>query len=254
MKGKNIWIVFLAWLFLALMLPNFAGAAVSMGSAVDRKYEMVFPGESATFKILFFNIHDESGLRLELESEQPSNWDVNIFPRDLDLPYSEPGDMESQEGYEFLGTGDGIVKAKPVLVRVDVPGSAKSGNYRVKVSASVEKAGGVLSMSQTRAFYFDLGVKPLPPSQKEEQPEGDEGQSYGEDRSSDGETGKKGSEEGQGQGQEESMNQVSPEENGSETAVSDVITGMAGLVSSHAFLIIFTAVLIAGCWIYYRRE
>ena len=251
---REIWIALIAWLFLALLLPRFAGAAVSMGSAVDRKYDMVFPGESATFKVLFFNIHDESGLQLELESEQPSGWDVNIFPRELELPYSEPGDMEPREGYEFLGTGDGIVKAKVVLVRVDVPGSAKPGNYRLKVSASVEKAGGVLSMSQTRTFYFDLGIKPRPPSQKEEQPGGEEGQSYGEDRTSDIEAGKKSSEEEQGQQQEESRNQASPEETGSESVVSDVITGMIGAVGSHAFLIIFTAILVAGCCVYYRRE
>ncbi len=265
MDRKNITLVLLAWLFLVLtIIPS--TEAITLGSAMDKKTIQASPGDSITFKLLFFNIHENSALQLQLESECPHGWNVVIEPAIIDLPLRELGDLTPEEGYEFLGTAKGDVKAKPVRIRVDIPDSAQPGNYRLKVSASVGKGGGVLSTSQIRNFYFDISL--ILPAIKNKQNNQSNDENTGneitettrnntieykipgnETKETENKTYGKILKKPAPQGKEPDNETIPP--------APDLLGGITGMIfsaNSHTFLIVFTVIIIVLCWIYYKRD
>jgi hypothetical protein len=160
MKACKILCLVCILLFVAAAAPS-AGAKLSLGSAQDKKEAAVYPGESAKFKILFFNIYENSTLRLALSTkENPSGWVVSISPESLYLNYSTPQVYKTpEEGFEYLGLPGiaGDIKVKPVLVTINTASDSKPGTYNVKVEASAGKSGGAISAYQVRSF--DLKVR-----------------------------------------------------------------------------------------------
>lgn len=89
MKPKISAICIFAVILLAAV--PFAEASTSLGSAQDRKYAEVYPGEIVQFKIFLFNIHDNSNLSVNLVAKEvPAGWSVDINPSSFQLEYSIP--------------------------------------------------------------------------------------------------------------------------------------------------------------------
>ena len=141
-----------------MLAASVAEAGLSLGSAQVSEYARVGAGDSTAFKFLLFNAHEEDGLRIETSHEEPGGWSVSVNPSAFDLPYRQVGDSSYETGYEFLGTGSGDVKAKPIWVNVLVPADEEEGRYQVKVNVFAVGTGTV-AMSQSTSYAFTLDVE-----------------------------------------------------------------------------------------------
>jgi len=157
MVNKKIVIVVYVLVMLAV-LP-YIQAKISLGSVQDGKSAEIAQGDTAVFRILFFNIHEKPSLFLRMNADYPEGWNVVVVPDSLRLEYTEPGNISKETGYEYLSTPAGIVKAKVVYVKVKVPEFAEDGEYMVRVSTKTGKEGETLSTFQVRNFYFRIDVK-----------------------------------------------------------------------------------------------
>ncbi len=156
---------FLIILFIVIMAVP-AGAGIPMGSVTARDHAAAECGGSAGFKILFFNIHEKSAIRVEMGTgDNPEGWEVSADPESMVLPYTEPGEHDPEEGYEYLnmpGAG-GIIKVKQVTINVDIPDPEKPGTYEITATARTASGEGSISMAQSRSFDFTVEVTCEPP-------------------------------------------------------------------------------------------
>ena len=148
-------------LFFAISLINsvlIVQAKISLGSVQVKDSATVLPGDSTGFKILLFNAHENTSLYVTTDYESSEGWVITITPDEFILPYKEIGDKVYEEGYEFLGTNAGDVKAKPVWIDIEVPSNEKIGSYEVKVIINARKQNSGISMSQSRSYNYNVIV------------------------------------------------------------------------------------------------
>lgn len=153
-------VIFLVMLvfFLILSIQNIH-AVIPLGSAYGKKSIDILPGDVTSFKILLFNIHEKPGIYVSMNvTELPKGFNITITPKNFYLPYSEPGSSELEEGYEFLGTGHGDIKARVVRVMVKTPQNIEPGKYYIRLSAVVKGPENILTTSQLRSFKFEVNV------------------------------------------------------------------------------------------------
>jgi len=145
---------------ISLMASGTAQAGVSLGTVQVDKVKEIYPGESASFKVLLFNIHSEGNMGIGMNAEYPSGWSIEM-PVNVDIPRTDVINRpEPQEGYEFIKAEKGYIKAKPVVIRVSVPESVTAGTYDIRVSArTLGVEGSTLSVSQSRSFRFSAIVR-----------------------------------------------------------------------------------------------
>ena len=158
----------------ALMVMNtmiIAEAGLSLGSTQVRRTAEVLDGNSARFKLLLFNAHDEQELYITTGYEVPEGWSVSIDPSAFALPYREIGDRIYEEGYEFLSTGLGDVKAKPVIIDVGVPPGETTGSYDVKITVNARRGSSGVAMTQSRSYGFIVDVLGVPLQEEPEEEE-----------------------------------------------------------------------------------
>ncbi|MBN2042308.1 MAG: hypothetical protein JW754_00715 [Candidatus Aenigmarchaeota archaeon] len=162
MKIQKIILPMVISMVMILMITS-AEAVISMGSVTGKNHALAEPGETVEFKILLFNIHEDSGMIVNLNvDDYPEGWTVWTEPEDMELPYTLPSKhVEQEPGYEYLSvpnTGE-MIKVKPVVLKAEVPDDAGPGEYRINVVASAGKYGGTLSMTQSRDFSFTVEIQ-----------------------------------------------------------------------------------------------
>lgn len=253
-KGIGIVLVVLSVLG---MLAGGAQAGVSLGSAQGSRSAEVIQGGETRFKILLFNLHEPEGLGVSMDvEEKPDGFYVDVEPDDFNLAFTEPGDNEPVEGYEFVVTSLGVVRARVVNVDVEVPGDAEPGEYTVKVYATAGGSGGMMATSQKRAFEFSV-IVPGDGGGGEEPGDEVPAQVAGESQKGDG-----GSDTGwEGLPVEESPEEERPAEGEywleeRQEEVRDAVTGMVAAVGSNPYLfsvivVLLTSVVAVYLW---RRE
>jgi hypothetical protein len=177
----------LVWVLVGLMVllgvAEEVQAGISLGSAQDGKYVAIEQGGDTSFRIFLFNVHQEDDLEVYLGAVEDGGLSVEIEPDYLTIPYTEPGRYtEPEEGYVFLGTGQGDVKAKPVRVRVSAPLYADPGRYEVIVYAATKRGEGLVGTAQVRKFFFtiDVGIEEGLGVEEEEVKTGAEEESQGD--------------------------------------------------------------------------
>lgn len=172
-QARKIYIVVFAMVLINSVIV--AEAALSLGSVQVTKSASLSAGESVRFKILLFNAHDTNDLFITASYESPAGWDVSVSPSAFMIPYREVGDVSKEDGFEFLGTGAGDVKAKPVWINVRVPEDEFSGTYEVRLVIRAKKGSSGVSMSQSRTYKYSIEV--LGAEQEQTQEEEEEQQS-----------------------------------------------------------------------------
>ena len=148
-------------LVFAIVMINFivvVQAGISLGSVQVTKTAKASVGESVDFKFLVFNAHETGDLYITTDYEAPNNWIVSVNPSGFTLPFRAVGDRTKENGFEFLSTGLGDVKAKPVMVNVVVPGGAEPDSYEVKVILDAKRGSSGVTMSQSRSYRFIVTV------------------------------------------------------------------------------------------------
>ena len=155
---KSIMLIIGITAVLVVLNANTAGAVLSLGSSTGQKSANAYPGGTVQFRILLFNIHEPSDIGVELSAEAPGKWNTEISPQSFDLEYFPAGACLNREGYECLSTGEGDVMARPFMISVEVPDSAKTGSYDVILISTV-RGDGHFSMEQSRSFHFTVNVK-----------------------------------------------------------------------------------------------
>ncbi len=137
-----------------------AQAGISLGSAQGSKYAIIEQGGNTSFRLFFFNIHQEEGIEIYTNVQSDGGLMVEIDQERLTIPYAEPGRYtEGEPGFAYLSTPKGVVKAKPVTVRVSSLLSAEPGEHDIVVSAVTERQEGTIGTVQTRKFYFTVKVE-----------------------------------------------------------------------------------------------
>ena len=137
---------------------NLAWAAVSLGSVQGRNCAEIAKGGETQFRFFVFNAHGEGMLHLNLDAEYPFGLGVEIWPKSLSLPYIPLGEVQQAEGYEILSTNQGNIMVRPVVVKVFSTNDTAPGEYEIRVTASTRSSGGMMGVSQVRAFRFRVRV------------------------------------------------------------------------------------------------
>ena len=153
-------LIIIAMTMLLVCLPLTAEGRISLGSAQDAKHATIIQGGEASFRLLFFNVHEEGDIDVYAGVYDNGGLSVDIEPDRISVPYTRPGRYtENEPGFVYLGTPEGDVKAKPVTVRVSVPLSAEPGRHEVVLYAATERQEGIMGTSQTRRFFFEVDVR-----------------------------------------------------------------------------------------------
>ncbi len=142
----------LSILFFILLSVN--SYALNMGSVSKSKYAEISVGETAKFKMLFWNIENETyNVKLSVK-EAPKDWIVIIDPKEFNLNKS------IGEEYIKLPYMKENVKAKIVNLFVKPYTKSKSGKYFVTIMAEIsskEKNG--IKIIPATMFKFEIVLK-----------------------------------------------------------------------------------------------
>jgi hypothetical protein len=152
------WILLMTTFVIMSLLPLDCQASVSLGSAQGSKHANINQGEEVDFTVYLFNVHQEGGMNIYTGVQEDGGLSVRISPESLEVPYSEPGRHDNDEGFSIIRTSSGYVRAVPVTVNVRVPLSSQEGRYEVSVYAATEKQAGAVGAAQTRRFSFTVDV------------------------------------------------------------------------------------------------
>jgi len=147
-----------AALLALLLLAGTSMAAISLGSVTGARTIGAFPGDTVSFELIFFNIHDENGLTIDMEAKGPEGWNVFTDEERFELDFHDTGACFEKNDYECLNTGQGRVMARPIRINVEVPWSVYDGEYIIRVSTTVSGGDGAMSMHQTRNYQFVVVV------------------------------------------------------------------------------------------------
>lgn len=127
--------------------------ATNMGTVAKNDFVKIEISESAKFKILFWNVENESYQVKLYVKEIPENWIAIIEPNNFIL--------NSSVGKEYIKlpyTTENI-KATPIDVIVKPTNSAKPGKYEIVITANSESPSSEISLSQGRLFKFIVEIE-----------------------------------------------------------------------------------------------
>ncbi|OGI11553.1 hypothetical protein A3K64_03545 [Candidatus Micrarchaeota archaeon RBG_16_36_9] len=123
-----------------------------MGTVVKNDFAKIEVGESANFKVLFWNIENES-YKVELyKKEAPENWVIIVEPNNFNL--------NASEGKEYIKLPYENDYVKATLVDIIVkPYSVNPGKYNVVLVARSFFPQNGISFSQERLFKFVVEIE-----------------------------------------------------------------------------------------------
>jgi hypothetical protein len=139
-------------IFLFLIILSTRAYAISMGTVVKNDFAKIEVGESANFKVLFWNIENES-YKVELDKkEAPENWVIIVEPNNFNL--------NASVGKEYikLPYENDYVKATPVDIIVKPANSTNPGKYDIVVIARASLPSNEIGFSQERLFKFVVEI------------------------------------------------------------------------------------------------
>lgn len=140
------------------LMPQTAYASLSLGSVTGARTANAFPGDTVSFDMLLFNIHENSTLVVNIDIEGPDGWVVRTNPASFTLDYHPVSKCITKEYYECLSTGQGGVMARPIKIIVDIPNGISSGKFPIIVTSHVGTDGSSVNMQQSRAYQFSVFI------------------------------------------------------------------------------------------------
>ena len=143
---------------LFLILLSSEVYALNMGSVAKNKIAEISIGESAKFKMLFWNTEDESyTMKLSIK-EAPKDWTIMLDPSEFVLKKT------IGEEYINLPYTNEIIKAKIVNLFVKPASNSKSGKYFVTIKAEPRLSQneiGDINVIPARLLKFEIDLKSL---------------------------------------------------------------------------------------------
>ncbi len=139
------------------IVPFFAGPsdAFNLGALQKSSSVNVSAGETAVFRILFWNVEPEKYQMAISTIDAPAGWAVIASPEEFMLN-STP--IEKTERI-YLSNTKSTVSAKAVDIFVTIPENEAAGKYAVVLHAIAGSGtSGGFSMIQERQFSFNLNV------------------------------------------------------------------------------------------------
>jgi hypothetical protein len=244
---------------LVLMSLHGASASISLGSVTGARQLGALPGESASFEMLLFNIHENATVMVDIAVEGPVGWSVSANPQSFALDFSQPGKCFTKPDHVCLNTGLGGVMARPVHVIADVPDSATPGEYVVSASSYVGGGGSGVTMMQSRTYHFTVNVQDATETGGRDDDAGATGNpvSAGSGAGSDEgqvSTGLQGPGDGKDSVKHKEEDAVGPVES-EPVKESDSLTGMmiSEVIGAGLFAVVIIAIL-AASWRLYKRD
>jgi len=136
--------------FLFLIIFSTSAFALNLGTLVNNDYVKLSVNESARFKVLFWNIENES-YKIQLNvKEAPEDWTIIIEPNNFVL--------NSTFGKEYFKLPYGnYVKATPVDIIVKP--TNRPGKYDIIISAKTILPQNGINFAQERLFKFVVEVE-----------------------------------------------------------------------------------------------
>jgi len=153
LKVGNLLLKLLVLFIFALLLSQRA-YAINLGSLVKSDFAQISIGESAKFKILFWNSEEDSyEMRLSVKN-YPEGWTVIIDPDEFILNRSVG------EEYISLPYMNDNIRAKVVNIFIKPDEKSLTGNYSIAIeSYAITNFEGVLSVLPKNSFQLKVSLK-----------------------------------------------------------------------------------------------
>ena len=144
-----------------LFLQNIA-LGLTLSATLENKEFQVYPGETAKFTILFWNVENSPNI-IKLRIRQVSgNMSVMLEKEEFTINPSKVTSFPAEKGREYMDTKYGLMLTTPVDVLVNVSESVEPGSYNIYVTATAGKPGSGISTRLEKTFKLTVNVTESP--------------------------------------------------------------------------------------------
>jgi hypothetical protein len=150
--------LFKVTLIVCMIVLSSSAQAINLGSAEKVRYDEITSFESAKFKIIFWNIENETYDVKLTASDYPKDWTVIIDPAEFSL------NRDIGDEYISLPYASGKIKAKTVNIFVKPYERSVSGMYKITVRSETglpDVSGSGMNMMSEKLFSFDVNLTGL---------------------------------------------------------------------------------------------
>lgn len=152
---RKFLIISLILIFL-ILLENVS--SISLGSLVKNNQAELNPNESAEFTLLLWNSGESPIVVKFKEKSLPNDWFVIFKSKEIVLEPAKP-EQNPQEGFNYISTSYGYVKATPVKIIIKTSDTTRKGIYLATITAMAsEERDDIISLIQERDFSFKINI------------------------------------------------------------------------------------------------